>query len=494
VQSINPWCLTSHTVNSGTVANYSYVYDRYGNRWQQNVTSGSGPQPQLSFNSANNQITASGITYDAAGNVTNDGTHSYTYDAEGNITAVDGGSTATYTYDALNHRVRTVVGSTATEFVFNASGQRVSIWNGTTRARLQGQYYWGGKPVAFYTTANAGTAAAHFQHQDWQGTERMRTTYNGGVEGSYSSLPFGDSQATTGTDADPYHYATLDHDTETDTDHAQFRQYSNSQGRWLRPDPYYGSYDGTNPQSFNRYAYVLNNPLVLIDPSGKDDCSALDNGLEDGQSVPFVGDCSDGGGDSASQDPDGGIYTLYVNAYLVTANVSVDVDGCQAMDGCYTVSSIDETLNGTLDSYAPSNVPSNANDATYPSALPCQVKVQNAVNNALNTNSTFLGPTSGPGMSPDGYRNGAYNFNFFAPGVINPVAGSTNGTGRFPGSGLHIPLPGGSDPTISPWGYNAAAGGSYFTAHFDSANPTDDLVSLLIHFFKDVLFRRAHGC
>ena len=89
--------------------------------------------------------------------------------------------------------------------------------------------------MAFYASG-----AAHFQHQDWLGTERMRTAYNGGVEGSYASLPFGDGQSTAGSDLDPYHYAQLDHDSETDTDHAQFRQYANAQGRWLSPDPYGG--------------------------------------------------------------------------------------------------------------------------------------------------------------------------------------------------------------------------------------------------------------
>ena len=42
------------------------------------------------------------------------------------------------------------------------------------------------------------------------------------------------------------------------SEHAQFRQYSFLQGRWLAPDPSMGSYDLSNPQSLNRYAYVLN--------------------------------------------------------------------------------------------------------------------------------------------------------------------------------------------------------------------------------------------
>ena len=144
-------------------------------------------------------------------------------------------------------------------------------WNGaSTYAQLKGKYYWGAQPVAYYIPGGA----VQFEHQDWLGTERMRTTYNGGVQGSFTSLPFGDSQPPLSDTADANHYATLDHDTESDTEHAQFRHYSNIQGHWLTPDQYAGSYDFSNPQSFNRYAYVLNNPLAAIDPAGLDDCDA----------------------------------------------------------------------------------------------------------------------------------------------------------------------------------------------------------------------------
>jgi hypothetical protein len=37
---------------------FSYVYDRFGNRWQQNVTLGTGPNPVYTFD-ANNRITGS---------------------------------------------------------------------------------------------------------------------------------------------------------------------------------------------------------------------------------------------------------------------------------------------------------------------------------------------------------------------------------------------------------------------------------------------------
>ena len=70
------------------------MYDRYGNRRQQNVTAGAGPQ-QIQFDKGNNRDR--NACYDAAGNKVADGIHGYTYDAEGNVTAVDGGQTAAYT-------------------------------------------------------------------------------------------------------------------------------------------------------------------------------------------------------------------------------------------------------------------------------------------------------------------------------------------------------------------------------------------------------------
>jgi len=44
------------------------------------------------------------------------------------------------------------------------------------------------------------------------------------------------------------------------------REYDPSLGRWLSADTIVP--DPANPQSFNRYAYVLNNPLKYTDPSG----------------------------------------------------------------------------------------------------------------------------------------------------------------------------------------------------------------------------------
>jgi RHS repeat-associated protein len=71
-------------------------------------------------------------------------------------------------------------------------------------------------------------------------------------------------------------------DGETGLDHTDFRQYASPQGRWMHPDPAsLAAVDPTNPQSWNRYAYVLNSPLNLIDPTGLD-CTTIwfDGGVE----------------------------------------------------------------------------------------------------------------------------------------------------------------------------------------------------------------------
>ena len=103
--------------------------------------------------------------------------------------------------------------------------------------------------------------------QDWEGTERVQASYNGAEERTYASLPYGDGYSVSGTDDDAYHYAMLDQDTSSD-DHAMFREYSNMAGRWMSADPYMGSYNVYNPQSFNRYSYVWNNPLNFVDRLG----------------------------------------------------------------------------------------------------------------------------------------------------------------------------------------------------------------------------------
>jgi len=96
--------LTTSHENSGANWTQTNGYDHYGNRW---IDQGNSNQ-NLSFNPANNRITTSGYSYDAAGNLTNDAVHGYAFDAENKIGKVDGVSA--YVCDGEGQRVRKLVG------------------------------------------------------------------------------------------------------------------------------------------------------------------------------------------------------------------------------------------------------------------------------------------------------------------------------------------------------------------------------------------------
>src|ERR1044071_3283843 len=106
--------VTSNQTSNGSSAQRRFAYDRWGNRtgmWDavsggtqiQSITlqqSGGAPTNQIA------SVTSGGSSvnyaYDAAGNVTSDGAHSYGYDSVNRIVSVDGGSTATCAYDQAN--------------------------------------------------------------------------------------------------------------------------------------------------------------------------------------------------------------------------------------------------------------------------------------------------------------------------------------------------------------------------------------------------------
>lgn len=59
-------------------------------------------------------------------------------------------------------------------------------------------------------------------------------------------------------------------DAETGLDYFGARFYSGAQGRFITPDPLMASARASNPQTWNRYNYTLNNPLRFVDPDGLD--------------------------------------------------------------------------------------------------------------------------------------------------------------------------------------------------------------------------------
>jgi RHS repeat-associated protein len=107
----------------------------------------------------------------------------------------------------------------------------------------------------------------YYRHADWLGSSRFATKPDGTVyfDGAYA--PFGENYVETGTTDRSFTGQTQD--TMVGLYDFLFRQYASSEGRWLVPDPAgLAAVDITNPQTWNKYAYVGNNPLNSIDPLG----------------------------------------------------------------------------------------------------------------------------------------------------------------------------------------------------------------------------------
>jgi RHS repeat-associated protein len=257
-------------------------------------SSAANPNVRSSSTTALSSNQVSGYSYDAAGNVTNDGVNQYLYDAEGRICAVAStpvaGLTAMtgYIYDAEGTRVAkgaittwscdpAISGFTTTnDYIIGPSGEQMTEMgmggvtaNGTT-AGLTWQHtnaWAGGKLLATYD--NDGL---HFYLDDPLGSRRVQTDYEGVVERTCASLPFGDVETCAPTPTE-HLFTGKERDAESGNDYFEARYYSSAMGRFMSPDwsakeepiPY-SKMD--NPQSFNLYSYVWNNPLTAVDDDG----------------------------------------------------------------------------------------------------------------------------------------------------------------------------------------------------------------------------------
>ena len=221
----------------------------------------------------NNRISASsGFTFDAAGNIINDSSHTYIYDAENRIVQVDSGSTAVYAYDAEGRRVAKTASSAggAFEYLYDLHGRAVTEMGAGTSSINRTEVYAGSRHVA---TQNVGLSTTYFMHSDWLGTKRVASGLSGTAMQTCTSLVYGDSMTCAGPFASPQNFTGQMRDAETQLVEFPARYYSPTQGRWYSPDwasaqvavPYA---DLHNPQSLNLYDYVGSDPTNHADADG----------------------------------------------------------------------------------------------------------------------------------------------------------------------------------------------------------------------------------
>jgi RHS repeat-associated protein len=304
---------------------FAYTYDREGNRLTltdaagthryqydalNRLTSAShpeGPAESYTYDAAGNRTAAAGgraYTYDAADRLLSAGADRFSYSESGNLTARSGpGGVTRYRYDPLGRlaavtlarpaRSRTPAGAVAT-YKYDPFGRRIEKSAGGKIAR----YLYDGDDILLeYNERNA--PAARFTHGprvdeplilerdrngDGQFDAQERFFYQADVIGSVAALTdssgavveryrydsFGNltilgPEAGTSVGGNPYFFTGREWDAETGLYFHRARYYDPAAGRFLQPDPLWFP---LSPQSLNRYAYVRNNPVNAVDPSG----------------------------------------------------------------------------------------------------------------------------------------------------------------------------------------------------------------------------------
>jgi len=246
------------------------TYDRYGNRTAQSIASTTPPScvspmvcptNSVTVSTTTNQITGSGYSYDASGNMTQDGMNTLTYDAENRTVSASGPlGSGSYVYDGNGLRVEKTVSGATTIYIFSGSKVIAEYASGASPSSPTKEYIYSGGALLATVTSSSTT----YHHSDHLSV-RMSTDTNGNDLADQGHFPYGETWYM-GSGGTKWQFTTYERDAESGNDYAQARYNVNRLGRFSSPDPIPGSI--ADPQSLNRYSYVRNMPVMAIDPTG----------------------------------------------------------------------------------------------------------------------------------------------------------------------------------------------------------------------------------
>jgi RHS repeat-associated protein len=216
----------------------------------------------------NNQLTTCSLSYDAAGNVTSDGSLGYTYDSENRMTKFVTSINDIYTYDGDGQRVKKTTSSVTLYWYAAANVLDETSGTGT----LFSEYiYFDGKRIARRDADNS----VKYYFSDNLGSASVVTNSQGAMpplaESDY--YPYGGEIVITSGDSNHYKFTGKERDSESGLDNFGARYFTSSLGRFMTPDwserptavPYAVFGD---PQSLNLYTYVRNDPVSRADADG----------------------------------------------------------------------------------------------------------------------------------------------------------------------------------------------------------------------------------
>jgi RHS repeat-associated protein len=246
------------------VQDWSYSYDKAGNRTQSFVYS-SGATTTYSYNAAEELTrTVQGSTtvtysYDSNGNLTgSSNSQSYSYNTKNQTTAIDGNS---YTYSGPDQTERVQLNSTTDAY----SGLGLSY-----ESTNSGTTYYTRCSCGLLLNERVPGGGKYYYLFDGQGSVVGLTDSNGNEVNAYDYDPYGVILNETQGQANPFQYEGGYFESSTGLVKFGTRYYNPSLGRWTQQDPVPGSLG--SPDSLNRYLYAKDDPVNLVDPSGRQIC------------------------------------------------------------------------------------------------------------------------------------------------------------------------------------------------------------------------------
>lgn len=267
--------------DSNNIGSWTYQYDAVGNRLKR-----TGSAQTLMYATTSNRLVKNGstiLTFDAAGNLTINGTQSYTYNNANRLSLYKVSNTvkAQLRYNALGQRTQKIQIAKPVNFHYGLNQQLLgeSAFNAdNTLYQRTDWIYLDALPIAQIKTsygannAITGTRLTYI-HTDHLGTPRLMTDSTKKIVWRWDGDAFGQTPPNQNPDSDattdtlnlrfPGQYA----DVESGLYYNLNRYYDPTIGRYTQSDPI-GLRGG-----LNTYGYVNGNPVSFIDPLGLASCS-----------------------------------------------------------------------------------------------------------------------------------------------------------------------------------------------------------------------------